>query len=401
MIVWVLALVLLASLAGIGYRQGAIRVAFSFFGILVGALLAVPLGGLAARFLGLFGLKDPLLLWALGPVLVFVLVSIAFKVAAAPVHHKVDVYYKYHGGDLRLALWERLHRRLGLCLGLVNGTLYLILLSFVIYVPGYLTVQVATSDRDPRWMRILNSLAHGLHQTGLDKVARSIDRNPQSNYDMADFAAMLYLNPLAEARIRNYPAFLALSELPEFQTLGDDTVFTQAWQAQEPVMSLLDQPSLVAIRSNPQLLKLIWSTTEPNLPDLRTFLDSGRSPQYDPIKILGRWKFDVNAAVSAMRRAKPTMPSSEMLRIRRAMEANLSKTGLVAKPDKQVTFKNAPTLGSATPPTSGQQTLQGQWKDLDTKYLLSFSGVDLNATVEGDRLTIKSPSMDLIFDRED
>jgi hypothetical protein len=34
---WLLALVLLASLAGIGYRQGAIRVAFSLVGILVGA----------------------------------------------------------------------------------------------------------------------------------------------------------------------------------------------------------------------------------------------------------------------------------------------------------------------------------------------------------------------------
>ena len=48
---WLLALVLLASLAGIGYRQGAIRVAFSFVGILMGALLAGPLGKLVKPLL--------------------------------------------------------------------------------------------------------------------------------------------------------------------------------------------------------------------------------------------------------------------------------------------------------------------------------------------------------------
>ena len=66
------------------------------------------------------------------------------------VHQKVDVHFKYHAGDLRLALWERLSRRLGLCLGLVNGALYIILISFVIYAFSYWTVQMATDDKDPK-----------------------------------------------------------------------------------------------------------------------------------------------------------------------------------------------------------------------------------------------------------
>src|SRR5690242_805724 len=100
MTIWLLAVVLLASLAGLGYRQGAIRVGFSFFGIIIGALLAVPLGRIVERLVGVLGVKDPLLVWILGPFIVFVLISIAFKVAAAAVHHKVDVHYKYHAGDL-------------------------------------------------------------------------------------------------------------------------------------------------------------------------------------------------------------------------------------------------------------------------------------------------------------
>src|SRR5512140_3002455 len=100
--IWLLALLLLASLAGLGYRQGAIRVAFSFVGIVVGALLAVPLGHLVGRLLGVFGVKDPVLVWALGPIIVFVLISAGFYFAAAGVYRKVDVYLRYKAGDLSL-----------------------------------------------------------------------------------------------------------------------------------------------------------------------------------------------------------------------------------------------------------------------------------------------------------
>src|ERR1035437_239990 len=129
MIFWLLALVLLASLAGIGFRQGAVRVAFSFVGILLGALLAGPLGKLIKPLLVACGLKTPPLAWLLAPLIAFVLISIIFKVAAQVAHKKVDVYFRYHTGDLRQVLWERLNRRGGLCLAPSHGALYLILLS--------------------------------------------------------------------------------------------------------------------------------------------------------------------------------------------------------------------------------------------------------------------------------
>src|ERR1035438_595732 len=136
----------MASLAGIGYRQGAIRVAFSLIGIVFGALLAGPLGRLVRPLLVILGVKTPTLAWLLAPLIVFVLISVIFKVAALMVHQKVDVHFKYHAGDLRLSLWERLNRRLGLCLGLANGALYLILLSIVIYPLSYWTVQLRSEE---------------------------------------------------------------------------------------------------------------------------------------------------------------------------------------------------------------------------------------------------------------
>lgn len=404
MTIWILTVIVLASLAGLGFRQGAIRVGFSFFGIIIGALVAVPVGRLLGKVMGLVGVKDPLWVWILGPILAFIIVSVLFKVAAAAVHQKADVYYKYHAGELRMALWERLNHRLGLCLGLLNGAAYLVLIVFAIYLGSYATVQVATSDRDPKWMRLLNVMGRDLHSTGFDKVARSLDSVPQVDYDMVDFAAMIYRNPLTQARLRSYPPFLSLAELGEFQGLGSDKEFTEAWEKLEPVMSILSLPGIAAIRGNPVLLKLIWDTVQPDLADLRTYIQTGRSPKYDPIKILGRWHFDVTSAVRAVRRTKPNMPASEMQKVRAAMEAAFGKAAMVAKPDHQVTLTDMPPLKTApgTTPT-GLQTLQAQWKDLteNGKYDLNVSGLDLVTTVEGDRLTIKTDTMELVFNRED
>jgi hypothetical protein len=229
---------------------------------------------------------------------------------------------------------------------------------------------------------------------------------------MADLGGLLYRNPLLEARLSNYPGFLALGEQPEFQELGNDKEFMQQWAGGEPVMTLLDNPKLQAIRNNPELLKTVWNTAEANLNDVRAYLTTGRS-QYDSIKILGRWRFDPNAAGNAIRRAKPNISSLEMQRIKRLLEAGFGKTELIAKPDNQITLRNAPPFKFSLaapvvplqpgipPPAPVIQTVQGQWKDADNKYLLTVSGQDLPASVENDRLSVKVESLDWVFTRED
>ncbi len=72
-------------------------------------------------------------------------------------------------------------------------------------------------------------------------------------------------------------------------------------------MQLVDYPKIQAIIHNPDLLKAIWATVIPDLKDLHTFLDTGKSPKYDPEKILGRWDFNVNVTMSLFRRGKPNI----------------------------------------------------------------------------------------------
>ena len=107
------------------------------------------------------GVKNPVLVWLLGPVIVFVLISIAFKMGALPAHQKVDVHFKYHAGDLRLMLWERLSRRLGLCLGLLNAAAYLVLICFAFFVLSYWTFQMATPGEDTTAIKLLNRFGRG------------------------------------------------------------------------------------------------------------------------------------------------------------------------------------------------------------------------------------------------
>ena len=405
---WLLALVLLASLAGIGYRQGAIRVAFSLIGIVFGALLAGPLGRLVRPLLVILGVKTPTLAWLLAPLIVFVLISVIFKVAALMVHQKVDVYFKYHAGDLRLALWERLNRRLGLCLGLANGALYLILLSSVIYPLSYWTVQLASSDEDPRLARILNRLGHDLESSGFAKVARSVDPMQQVWYDSADLAGLIYNNPLAEARLARYPAFLGLAERPEFQDMANDSQFTELRMQRQPIMTVLDHPKAQAILHNPELLNVVWTTVVPDLKDVPIFLETGKSPKYDQERILGRWTFNVGASMGLVRRTKPNISSTDMQKWKKWMAVVFAKTSFVAMTDHQAILKNVPqlklpTAGAAQ--SGGMQTLKGQWKDQDGKYQLTLSGgirdEQLPALIEGDRLTIAAEGLGLVFDRED
>jgi len=401
--IWLLALLLLASLAGMGFRQGVIRVAFSLIGILVGILLAGPLGHLLSRPLGLVGFKNPVLLWVLGPLVAFVLISIIFKAAALPVHQKVDVYFKYHAGDLRLALWERLHRRLGLCLGLANGALYFILIATLIYCFSYWTVQVASSDADSSLVKWLNRLGTSLQDTGFVKVAKAMDPMPESFYDAADVAGLIYQNSLLEARLERYPGFLSLAESPEFQALAADKDFIEMRQKQEPIRTVLDHPQIQAIISNPDLLHTIWNTLKPDLADLSGYLRTGNSPKYDSEKILGRWDFNVSATGNLLRRAKPNLPSKEMKKIKELILMPFARATLVAMPDQnRLLLKDAPQFNASPGAAASKAPQQGQWKSLDRGYEVTLPGsADMPTTVDTGRLVIKAQGMEFVFDRED
>ena len=407
MLIWLLAILLFMSLGLVGYSLGVIRVGFSLLGLLVASLLAMPLGRHLGPVLSAVGVKNPLLDWFLGPFLAFLIVLIIFKLGGMFMHRKVDVYYKYKAGDLRMGLWNRINRRLGACLGMANAAVYLTLMSLVIYIFSYATFQMVTGDAGSWSVKMLNLAGRQLQSTGMAKVAAALDPMPESYYDATDLIGLIYHNDLLEGRLSRYPAYLALGERPEFQEIANDKEFTELRQKQPPIMEILDNPKAQNIINNPDLLKQIWAITVPDLKDLQTYLKTGQSPKYDGEKILGRWDFDLNGALALARKNKPNIASLEMQRLRRSMTLAFAKTTFIANPDKQAIMKNfgqlRPPAKPNLPPSVDLQTLPGQWSPDGGKYLLSFSSKGreaLGAEVNGDKLVITGDTFPLVFDRE-
>ncbi|HUZ06453.1 MAG TPA: CvpA family protein, partial [Candidatus Paceibacterota bacterium] len=309
MTIWIIALLLLASGVMMGLKRGAIRASFSFAGIIFAALLAVPAGKLFKPLLPHVGIHDETLVWMIAPVVAFALVLTLFKVAGFAVHRKVNVHYKYYAGDLSLALWERMNSRIGACVGTLNGTVYLVLLCFVIYNLSYWTAQIASDDNESRSTKLVNEFGRDLDSTGMDKAARSVATMPDGYYKLADLAGLICQNPQLTDRLGRYPAFISLLQRDDLQQLAQNADLTNAWQSHAPMGEILSQPAVKTILKNNDLINTVWITIETNLDDLTAYLKTGKSAKYDPEKILGRWDFNVGVTVAMLREAEPNIPS--------------------------------------------------------------------------------------------
>ena len=425
MLIWILALVLFGSLGFVGFSLGAIRTGISFLGLLVATLLAWPMGHLVNPLLGLTGLKDPVVIWLLGPVVVFCIIVIVFKVIGMLVHRKVDVYYKYKAGDLKMGLWNRLSARLGLCLGLANAAVYLILISTAVYVLSYPTTQMANGPEAYWLIKLLNTAGKNVQDTGMNKVAAALDPLPESYYQTVDIVGLIYHNDLLEGRLARYPAFIAMGQRPEFQEIAKDKEFTEMRQRQAPIAEILNNPKAQSIVNNPDLLKEIWAIVLPNLADLKEFLTTGKSAKYTE-PILGTWNFNLGRAIFIYKQKNPNVRATEMAVVRRDMTLIYQKTTLIAAPEpgKDVYLKNigkiritkaptprgapnnrtpaAPAAAAAPVITVDIEKFQGHWDGGDGKYELSFPDRKhkLEAVIENDRMTVTGDPFPMVFDRD-
>jgi hypothetical protein len=402
MTIWILALVLLASGAGLGFRQGAIRTGISFVGIVTAVTFAGLLGRLLKPLLPHVGIQNPTLIWLLAPVEAFVIILILFKVAAFIVHRKVNLFYKYKAGDLRLALWERLNSRLGLCIGLLNGTAYLVLISFVVFNFCYWTVQIAPSSSESRTTRVINQLGHDLEATGLASTARAVAPLPETYYKVADLTGLICQNPQVSGRLASYPPLLSIAERDDVQQLAQDSDLTSAWKQGAPMGQILNNPKVKALLQDRDLIDTVWETLNANLDDLPVYLKTGKSPKYDPEKILGRWDFNVNVSVGMLLIVRPNIRAAEFKAVRALWSDAYSQTVFIAAADHQAYLKDMPTftVQNGVAAVGQKSSWQGQWNNAGTNYGLSLNGKSMTATTDGLRLTIKSAAETWVFDRE-
>jgi len=406
MTIWILVSVMMLSLAALGYRQGAIRVSFSLIGIIVSALLAGPLAKYVSPMLPHVGVHDPTIIWLVSPVIVFWVLLIPFKSVGYFVHRKVEVYFKYKEDGIQLIRWNRLNARLGLGLGLMNGLVYLVLISFIIFDLSYWTAQTATSDDEGMLIKLLNRMGHDSETTGFIQIARAVDPMPDSYFKYADFAGLLCQNPQLLDRLADYPMFISLTERDDFKQLGQNTEFQNAWKQHAPIRQLLDNDQFKSMWDNRETTDLVWGLVQDNFDDLYAYLQTGHSAKYGGGKIVGRWGFNIAATTSRLLETRPVISSHEMRTLRAWVTQSYAKTAFVAGADGQVFLKNLPrmTIQPGKPPTTEIVSWQGKWKGDGTDYELSLSSggkkQSMPARIDDTRLTIKDDKTILVFARE-
>lgn len=403
--IWILALLVLASGVGLGMRLGVIPTTFSFVGIVMGTLSAGLLGKLFRPLLFHMGMQDdPVVVWTVGPIVGFFFVYAIFMAVGFEIHRRVGVYYRYKAGDLRLALWERLNNRLGACMGVLAGTAWLVVISFYIYNISYWTAQIAPSENEGKMIRLANNLGHGLQSTGLDKAARAVGSVPDQFYKNADFAGFLAQNPGLVSRLGSYPAFLSFVERDDVQPLVQDSSLSDELSRSAPMNEIQNESQVQNALKNTNLMSTVWTIVQTNMDDMTNYLMTGKSPKYESEKIVGRWSFDLVPALAAFREANPKIRPIEMKAIRVLWSQVFSNTTFVAGTDGQAFLKNVPDM-MAKPPGSTLNTWKGQWSGDDANYNLSL---DLNgqtkvatASTDGLRLTVKLDDKVYVFERLD
>lgn len=335
MTIWLLALVLFALFGALGFAKGAIRMIFPLLGLILGVFLAVPMGPLVRPLIPLVGLKNPIWSWLLPPVLVFFLIALVFVIVGFIVHRKVNLYYKYRTDDYQRLSWERLNKRLGICIGLAAGAAYTLLIGLVIYIIGYLTVQVSAGENDSALLRYLNKARADLKAAGLERTVAAFDPTPERYYLAADILGLVYHNPLLKNRVASYPPFLVLSERQEFQDMATDTEYQNLLATQATVGQIVNHPKTQAVLGSQDILQQLEQV---DLKDLFGYLQSGESIKYQDQKILGRWQLEPYSTLLQVKKRKTRITTAEMRLLRQQLEF-VKNYHLVVLPDNTAKLK--------------------------------------------------------------
>lgn len=421
MIMWIAALVLVAATAGIGYRQGAIRAAFTFIGLLVAAALAIPFGPMFNWVFPLLGFKNPLAARFGAPIIAFFAVSLVFKGIAAFVHRKVEYHYRYNRDDATRAVWEVMQARVGACIGTMNGTIYFLVLALIVAVFGYTTMQIGGGESNSKVLTALGKSAEDLQGTKMDKVVAAFNPAPPTYFDAADTLGLLYHNRGLLDRLEHYPVFAAMAEQPIYRSLGADKELQALLKSKASFEEILANPTVQEVMSNSDIVTKVMDI---DVLDLRQFLETGVSPKFSQEKLLGRWSFDLLGSVRLNKGLKPDVAASTWARVKSELSERFDDSMFTAFYDNTAKFTFATNAdGKASPfdpritplptgklatnrfprwmTTNAMYSATGKWSGSAPNYLITLTSKAGSGTVEGtlanDRLSFQLDGKALVF----
>lgn len=344
MSMWILAIVLIALFAVIGYGQGAIRSAISLIGLIVALMVAIPLGGALRPIMATIGVKNPVWVALIPSLIAFLLVYLIISGLSFFAHHKVYLMYKYKRDDADRMRWERMNRHAGGSIGVLMGVIMFLAISGLIYAGGYLTRQLS-GDNNPSSIRFINSVRADMAESGFDKAAAKFQPASPVYYETADVLGLLYHNPLLQSRLATYPQLLSIGQRPEFQEIGNDKEYNDLIFGKPPVTDIIAHPRTQAILGNREIMDQLKAVDRR---DLLEYLRTGKSPKFEDQEILGIWNLDKNAVLTFLRKANPDIRTRELRLLKQGLEA-VPPISLIATPDNKLIVRGGEAAPAAAP----------------------------------------------------
>jgi hypothetical protein len=444
MSIWILAIVLCAIFGAIGFFSGAIRTALLWIGVVVSCFVT---SAVAPKLVGLMpkvGVKHPLWIELTPYIIVFSLLALIVYGIGFAVHHKVAMIYKYQRDDYSRMKWETMNKHLGISVGLLIAVMMFFVISKIAYTGGYLTAQVAEDKNNPFWINFLTNAREDMHSVGLDRALAALDKTSSKFYDASDVIGLIYHNPVLQGRLANYPYFLSLAQNSELQEIGGDKEYNDLLFGKSSFGAIINHANTKRILANKEIIDQVQGV---DLKDLKTYLETGKSPKYDEERILGRWILDKDAVLTQVRKATPEMKANDLLALRKAV-ATLPDITLINTIDNKVIVKSEgggapaaaaapaqpapapdpaaarynrlrgaqapaqprpaapkPTAVEAPPPPVLQIAGEGEWKSAGAgDYEVTVTDTagkqqKLAAVIHEDELTLSKGPLSLIFNR--
>ena len=327
-----LAILVIGAWALLGMSTDGLRMGMLFISSIIAWLLAPLLGNWMPAFLLP---SNPI--WhdlGIGAVPAFGFLTIIFSISVHFLHKKVTLDLKYKWDTPKHEKWEKLNATLGLTCGGMLGIWYYVLICGVILPFGYLIAKVQPTHpaNDPLGYRLCGRLYRDLSSLGLNRTSRLFDPAPADYYPAADIAALTYNNFSTNnlehinrfrSRLLGYPGLVDAAYNRHVMAL------MHVWTTNTFFMGLYTRTNLTYLL-NHQELSAAWKDdalkaqlTQVDFRDLRQFLESGKSRQYNIAilqqqgrpPILGRWELDPDNTLQQFKSQYPKMNEREEQRL--------------------------------------------------------------------------------------
>ncbi len=332
MTIWILMLVLVLLAAACGYGLGVAGSGIMLLGVTLAWALAMPLGPSFAPLVPKLGVTGQVWLWLMPAVLAYAVILLVMLILAIVAQVFVLKHFRNRDDITRFRL-SRLNFRTGAVLGIINGLVVTVMCMAAVYPIGYFTYQFANEEKDPFWLKFATRLRSDMAGSGMDRLAARFDYMPKKFYQVTDVLAFLYQNnPQVVNRLSMYPPFLSWSERQDIMDAANEKEFLEFMQSKPGLVDLSSNGRIQGFMVNTELWQLVDTL---DLTDLQTFLQTGKSPKYDPFKIVGRWVLDSEEVVIVAKKLKPDITGRELMAVRSALRAMAAGTTFKATTDNQ------------------------------------------------------------------